>query len=72
MHKSISGIILCFVLSFVLTLPAFAANQVITVDIQAFIYENSSMQVWLDRMPSCRLSLFESKALPETMGAWKN
>ena len=49
MRKKISGLILCFALLFALPLPAFAANQVNTMDIQAVIYEDGSMyitQVW--------------------------
>ncbi len=49
MRKKVSGLILCFVLLFTLPFPAFAANQVNTIDIQAVIYEDGSMyvtQVW--------------------------
>ncbi|GEM_PF-1140937 len=49
MRKKVSGLILCFALLFALPLPAFAANQVNTMDIQAVIYEDGSMhvtQVW--------------------------
>jgi len=49
MRKKVSGLILCFALLFALSLPAFAANQVSTMDIQAVIYEDGSMyvtQVW--------------------------
>lgn len=49
MHKKVSGLILCFALLFALPFPAFAANQVNTMDIQAVIYEDGSMyvtQVW--------------------------
>jgi len=49
MHKKVSGLILCFALLFTLPFPAFAANQVNTMDIQAVIYEDGSMyvtQVW--------------------------
>lgn len=50
MRKKVSGLILCFTsLLFALPLPAFAANQVNTMDIQAVIYEDGSMyvtQVW--------------------------
>lgn len=49
MRKKVSGLILCFALLFALPLPAFAANQVSTMDIQAVIYEDGSMyvtQVW--------------------------
>ncbi|WP_250229839.1 DUF2207 family protein [Anaeropeptidivorans aminofermentans] len=45
MHKKVSGLILCFALLFTLPLPAFAANQVNTMDIQAVIYEDGSMYV---------------------------
>ena len=45
MRKSMSGLILCFVLLFALPLPAFAANQVNTIDIQAVIYEDGSMSI---------------------------
>ena len=43
MFKKVNGLILCFVLLFALPLPAFAANQVDTMDIQAVIYEDGSM-----------------------------
>ena len=49
MRKKVSGLILCFALLFALPLPAFAANQVNTMDIQVVIYEDGSMyvtQVW--------------------------
>ncbi len=49
MGKKVSGLILCVVLLFSIALPAFAANQVNTMDIQAVIYEDGSMyvtQVW--------------------------
>lgn len=49
MRKKVSGLILCFALLFSLPFPAFAANQVNTMDIQAVIYEDGSMyvtQVW--------------------------
>ena len=49
MRKKVSSLILCFALLFALPLPAFAANQVNTMDIQAVIYEDGSMyvtQVW--------------------------
>ncbi|MFT4104162.1 MAG: DUF2207 domain-containing protein [Lacrimispora sp.] len=49
MRKKVSSLILCFALLFALPLPAFAANQVDTMDIQAVIYEDGSMyvtQVW--------------------------
>ena len=45
MRKKVSGLILCFALLFSLPLPAFAANQVNTMDIQAVIYEDGSMYV---------------------------
>lgn len=45
MRKSVSSLVLCFVLLFVLPLPAFAANQVNTIDIQAVIYEDDSMHI---------------------------
>ncbi|WP_395547457.1 MULTISPECIES: DUF2207 family protein [unclassified Lacrimispora] len=49
MRKKVHGLILCFALLFALPFPAFAANQVNTMDIQAVIYEDGSMyvtQVW--------------------------
>lgn len=49
MRKKVSGLILCFALLLALPLPAFAANQVNTMDIQAVIYEDGSMyvtQIW--------------------------
>ena len=49
MRKKVSGLILCFALLVTLSLPAFAANQVNTMDIQAIIYGDGSMyvtQVW--------------------------
>ena len=49
MRKKVSGLILCFALLFALPFPAFAANQVNTMDIQVVIYEDGSMyvtQVW--------------------------
>jgi len=49
MRKKVHGLILCVVLLFSLPLPAFAANRVDTMDIQAVIYEDGSMyvtQVW--------------------------
>ncbi|GAB6181184.1 hypothetical protein JCM14036_25030 [Desulfotomaculum defluvii] len=45
MRKRVSGLILCFVLLFALPLPAFAANQVHTMDIQAVLYEDGSMHI---------------------------
>jgi len=45
MRKRVSGLILCVVLLFALPLPAFAANQVHTMDIQAVIYEDGSMHI---------------------------
>lgn len=52
MRKKVSGLILCFALLFALPFPAFAANQVNTMDIQAVIYQDGSMhitQVWEGR-----------------------
>jgi len=49
MRKKVHGLILCIVLLFSLSLPAYAANRVDTMDIQAVIYEDGSMyvtQVW--------------------------
>ena len=49
MRKSVRGLILCFVLLLALPLPAFAANQVERMEIQALLYEDGSMyvtQVW--------------------------
>lgn len=49
MRKKASGLILCVVLLFSLSLPAYAANRVDTMDIQAVLYEDGSMyvtQVW--------------------------
>ncbi|WP_333646380.1 DUF2207 family protein [Lacrimispora sp.] len=49
MRKRVSALLLCVALLFALPLPAFAANQVNTMDIQAVIYEDGSMyvtQVW--------------------------
>ena len=49
MRKKVCGLILCFVLLFALSLPAYAANRVDTMDIQAVLYEDGSMyvtQVW--------------------------
>lgn len=45
MRKRVSGLVLCFVLLFALPLPAFAANQVSTIDIQAVIYEDGSIHI---------------------------
>lgn len=45
MYKRVSGLIICLALLFIFTLPAFAANQVNTIDIQAVIYEDGSMCV---------------------------
>ena len=45
MSKIKRVIVLCFVLLFALPLPAFAANQVHTIDIQAVIYEDGSMSI---------------------------
>lgn len=50
MRKRVHSLILCFVLLFALPLPAFAANHVDTMDIQAVIYEDGSMRItqsWL-------------------------
>ncbi|WP_186430160.1 DUF2207 domain-containing protein [Clostridium sp. BSD9I1] len=52
MRKRVHSLILCFVLLFALPLPAFAANHVDTMDIQAVIYEDGSMRItqsWLGR-----------------------
>jgi uncharacterized membrane protein len=49
MRKKVHSLILCVVLLFSLSLPAYAANRVDTMDIQAVIYEDGSMyvtQVW--------------------------
>jgi hypothetical protein len=49
MRIKLSGLILCLVLLFAFPFPAFAANQVHTMDIQAVLYEDGSMhitQVW--------------------------
>jgi len=49
MRKKVSGLILCFTLLFALPFPAFAANQVNTIDIEAVLYQDGSMyvtQVW--------------------------
>lgn len=45
MRKIVSSLILCFVLLSSLPLPAYAANQVHTMDIQAVIYEDGSMYI---------------------------
>lgn len=45
MRRRIRYLILCFVLLFTFPLPAFAANQVNTIDIQAVIYEDGSMSI---------------------------
>ncbi len=45
MHKRVSGLILCAVLLFALPLPAFAANQVDVMDIQAVIYEDGTIHI---------------------------
>lgn len=45
MRKSISGLILCFMLLFAFPFPAGAANQINTIDIQAVIYEDGSMYI---------------------------
>ena len=49
MKNRVRGLVLCFLLLFSLTLPAYAANHVNTMDIQAVLYEDGSMhvtQVW--------------------------
>ena len=49
MRKRTHGLMLCLVLLFVIPIPAFAANQVNTIDIQALICGDGSMhitQVW--------------------------
>ena len=49
MRKKVHGLILCVVLLFSLALPAYAANRVYSMDIQAVLYEDGSMyvtQVW--------------------------
>lgn len=49
MPKTVSRLVLCVILLFALPLPAFAANQIHTIDIQAVIYEDGSMyvtQIW--------------------------
>ena len=45
MQKRVISLILCIVLLLALPLPAFAANRVDTIDIEAVIYENGSMYV---------------------------
>ncbi|MDO7786753.1 DUF2207 domain-containing protein [Desulforamulus aquiferis] len=45
MRKRVSGLILCFFLLFALALPAFAGNQVHTIDIQAVLYEDGSVHI---------------------------
>lgn len=45
MRKKVSGLILCFALLFALPLPAFAANQVHAMDIQAVLYEDGSIRI---------------------------
>lgn len=45
MHKRLSILILCLALLLALPLPAWAANQVNTIDIQAVIYEDGSMYI---------------------------
>lgn len=45
MRKRVSGLILCFALLFALPLPAYAANQVNNMDIQAVIHEDGSMSI---------------------------
>lgn len=45
MSKKLSSLILCLVLALALPLPAWAANQVHTMDIQALIYEDGSMYI---------------------------
>jgi len=44
-HKRLSAIILCLVLLLVLPIPAWAANQVYTIDIQAVIYKDGSLYI---------------------------
>ena len=49
MRKRTHGLMLCLVLLFVIPIPAFAANQVNTIDIQALIYGDGTIhitQVW--------------------------
>lgn len=45
MRRIMNGLILCFVLLFAFPLPAYAANHVNTMDIQAVIYNDGSMYV---------------------------
>ena len=45
MRKRVSSFVLCFFLLFALSTPAYAANQVHTMDIQAVIYEDGSMYI---------------------------
>jgi uncharacterized membrane protein YgcG len=45
MSKKLSSLILCLVLALALPLPAWAANQVHNMDIQALIYEDGSMYI---------------------------
>lgn len=45
MRKKISCIIICFVLLTVFALPSFAANQVNTINIQAVINQDGSMNI---------------------------
>jgi len=45
MSKRVSALILCLVLLVALPLPAFAANKVDTLDVQAVIYEDGSMSI---------------------------
>ena len=44
-HKKVGGLIQCFFMPFALPLPAYAANQVDTLDIQAVIYQDGSMGI---------------------------
>ena len=49
MQKKVYSLILCVLLLFALSIPAFAANLVETIDIQVVLYEDGSMhvtQVW--------------------------
>lgn len=69
MRKKVSGLILCFALLFALPLPAFAANQVNTMDIQAVIYEDGSLyvtQVWEGDFDEATESYIPMNA-PETL-----
>ncbi len=45
MRKKSVGLLLCFILLLALPLPASAANQVNTMDIQAILYEDGSMHI---------------------------